>query len=273
MKIIDIDALFDEYISDYVYKNIGKIKPEEIENQMPILYTEFGDAPLKKLDGKTPNTYYDDYSVKELLDCLKTHIEKGVSVSDFLIEGITKKDGADKEIANELLVDSNEEYTVYLMNMLSDMNSSLGVKRYLEFIISDYPEGIKELATELLVNNADEVKEAIISYFADADSITKARFSEILSNAGRDDRIFEILVNQFVMNPKDIPIYAGYLAKYGDERALAFLETAIESDKINYMDFEELRFAIESLGGEVKNQRDFTADKVYKKIKEASKKN
>ena len=34
MKLIDIDKLFDEYISEYVYSNIGKIKPEEIENKM-----------------------------------------------------------------------------------------------------------------------------------------------------------------------------------------------------------------------------------------------
>ena len=40
-----------------------------------------------------------------------------------------------------------------------------------------------------------------------------------------------------------------------------------EIEKINYFDFEELRFAIESLGGQYDKTRDFTADKVYKKIK------
>ena len=37
IKVIDVDKLFDEYISDYVYKNIGKVKPEEIENKIPML--------------------------------------------------------------------------------------------------------------------------------------------------------------------------------------------------------------------------------------------
>ena len=39
MKIIDIDKLFDDYISQYVYENIGKVKPEEIEDKMPVLYS------------------------------------------------------------------------------------------------------------------------------------------------------------------------------------------------------------------------------------------
>lgn len=273
IKIIDIDSLFDEYISDYVYKNIGKVKPEEIENQMPVLYAEFGDAPQKALDGKTPNEYYKNYTAKELLSALKEHLEKGVPVSDFLIETLTSIDGAEKAVYDELLVDSAEEYTLYLMNALSDMGSNIAGKRYLEFIISDYPESIKELATELLCNDPDAHKESIIECFKDADSITKARFTEILSHASKDDKVFEILINEFIMNPKEIPVYAGYLAKYGDERALPFLMTAIENDKINYADFEELRFAIESLGGEVSKERDFTFDKAYKKIKQAQNKN
>ena len=60
IKTIDLDKLFDEYISDYVYKNVGKIKAEEIENNIPVLYGKFGDEKLAALGGKTPNTFYRD---------------------------------------------------------------------------------------------------------------------------------------------------------------------------------------------------------------------
>ena len=83
VKIIDVDELFDKYISNYVYKNIGKVKPEEIEDNIPKLYEKFGKEKLDELDGLTPETYYKKYSAKELLECLKSHIEKGVSCSYF----------------------------------------------------------------------------------------------------------------------------------------------------------------------------------------------
>ncbi|MBQ9514387.1 MAG: hypothetical protein IJR66_05395 [Clostridia bacterium] len=266
IKILDVDKLFDEYISGYVYANIGKIKPEEIEDKMPILYNEFGDKPQKELDGLTPNTYYRSFSAKELLSCLKTHIEKNVPVSDFLCEALSDGD-SEKEILNELNGENDEQYTLYLMNILNDKNSSIAIKRYLEFILWDYPESIRELATELLYNYADLIKEDILSNFNDTDKEKKDCLIDILSHCSDDDRVFEILLNAFIENQDNIPLYAGYLGKYGDGRALPFLKTAIENEKINYAEFTELRFAIEALGGECDVKRDFSQDKIYKKIK------
>lgn len=267
IKILDIDKLFDNYISNYVYANIGKVKPEEIENMIPKLYVEFGDKSIQELDNKTPNSYYRQFSAKELLACLKTHLEKGVAVSDFLCEALTDKNDVEKEISNELSSDLEEEYTLYLMNILDSKNSSVCIKRYLEFITWDYSEGIRELATESLCKFADLIKEDVLAVFSETTESKKENLTEILSNCKQDDRVYEILINEFVKHGENVPLYAGYLAKYGDEKALPFLMVAIENDKINYQDFEELRFAIEALGGEYTKTRDFTKDKIYKKIK------
>ena len=269
IKIFDMDELFDKYISDFVYKNIGKIKPEEIEDQIPVLYEKFGNEKLKELDEKTPNQYYVEYSAEELLECLKGHLEKQVPVSDFLCEAIQNNKANEDVLLKELNQDSSEELTLYLMNMLDAMGSKKGAKRYLEFVLWDYSLPIKELATELLCNFADEVKEEILFHFKDSSTEIKSYLTQILSNSSKDDRIFDLLIAEFAKNQKDIPIYAGYLARYGDERALPFLMQSIESDKINYFDFEELRFAIEALGGEYNKKRDFSSDRIYKKIQSA----
>ena len=273
IKIIDIDQLFDSYISDYVYKNIGKVKPEEIENRIPELYVEFGDKALKELNGKTPNTFYKDFSGEELLECLKGHLEKGVSVSDFLCEAITESPDNEDALCSALSTDADEEFTVYIMNMLSDMNSSKAVDRYLEFVLWDYSESIRELATELLCGFSELVKEKILAQFSEVEESKKINLTEILSNCKKDDRVFDILIAEFVKHQESVPIYAGYLSKFGDERAIPFLITAIEREKISYADFEELRFAIEALGGEYNKERDFSSDKTYKKIKNAKTEN
>lgn len=267
VKIIDIDALFDDYISDFVYKNIGKIKPEEIENKIPQLYLQFGKEKLEKLDGFSPEEFYLRYSGQELLECLKMHLEKNVAISDFLCEAISKNEQNEVDLIKALDGENDEEFTLYVMNMLVDMNSQKCINRYLEMIIWDYSSPIKELATEHLNGYAENVKEAILSQFNDCDDAVKGYLTEILSNVKNDDRVFDILINEFIKNQDNIPIYASYLAKYGDEKALPFLMTAIENEKINYADFEELRFAIETLGGEYNKERDFKNDKTFKRIK------
>ena len=266
IKTIDVDELFDKYISDFVYQNIGKVKPEEIENQIPKLYVEFGDKKLDELDGFTPNTYYSQFEIGELLECLKSHLESGVSVSDFLCEAITKNNKNEQALVKAL--DGNdEEFTLYVMNMLVDMESKICADKFLEFILWDYSSPIKELATEHLKGIANSVKDKILSQFNDSDESVKEYLSEILSMCEKEDKVFDILINQFVKNPSKIPIYSGYLSKYGDQRALPFLMTQIEREDISYADFEELRFAIEALGGEYNKIRDFKKDSTYKKIK------
>lgn len=271
VKVIDIDTLFDNYISDYVYKNIGKIKPEEIEDNIPKLYEEFGKKELKELDGFSPEKYYENYKTAELLECLKTHIEKGVSVPDFLCETLNKRKADEKEFIKLLEQTKNDEFLVYLMNILFDMDI-VPVNRYVEFIVLNYPEAISELATEFLCKRADDAKDLILSQFDQVDEIKKEMFCEVLSYCKKDDKVFNLLIVQFAKNKKRTQLYSSYLARFGDERALPFLLKATEEQNISYADYVELVYAIEALGGECDKIRDFSNDKSFKKIKSADKK-
>lgn len=267
IKIIDVDELFDKYISDYVYSNIGKVKPEEIENKIPVLYTEFGDKPVKELDGKTPNTYYKGFTQKERLTALKKHLESGVAVSDFLCEAI---EGGDVEtVIEELRGENGEEYTNYLLNFIDASNTASAADRLLDFVLFDYPESERELATEILQKFPDKVKERIIASFDDAKPVVKECLAEILSKCSRDDKVFNLLINAFNENKKSVALYAGFLGKYGDDRAIEYLKKAADDETTDYADFEEIRFNIELLGGEYTGNRNFSADKMRKKLQNA----
>ena len=56
------------------------------------------------------------------------------------------------------------------------------------------------------------------------------------------------------------------MAKYGDDRALPILYETISKDNVSYIDFKELKLAIEALGGEYEENRDFRKDKFFNKI-------
>ena len=265
IKILDVDELFDSYISDYVYQNIGKVKPEEIENKMPIMYAEFGDKKLKELDGKSPKEYYASFSAEELLDCLKTHLKEDVAVSDFLCDAL--RDCGEKVIAEELKNEVEEELSLYLMNILNDINSPLAVDTYMDLVLFTDSENLRELATELLYGFADKVKDRAVEHYDTASKKVKECIVDILSHASKDDKVFEVLKDAFYANPDNVSLHSAYFAKYGDDKALPILYEAIEKEDITYAEFEELRFAIESLGGEYDKKRDFSKDKTAKKIK------
>lgn len=94
---------------------------------------------------------------------------------------------------------------------------------------------------------------------------------EILSRAKkRDEGIFRILLDEFLSDVGRVPMHAGYLAAYGDERALPYLMKKIEDRSIGFVEFQELKYAIEALGGEYNEPRDFSADKDFRTIEDAS---
>ena len=56
----------------------------------------------------SPNEYYENYGIKDLLICLKNHLETRVEVSDFLCEAINSKVEDEGELVKALDSEENE---------------------------------------------------------------------------------------------------------------------------------------------------------------------
>ena len=72
-----------------------------------------------------------------------------------------------------------------------------------------------------------------------------------------------MLIKAFLADEEKLSLRAGYLAAYGDERALSYLLDKIEDRSLGFLAFQELKYAIEALGGEYNEPRDFSTDKDY----------
>ena len=122
--------------------------------------------------------------------------------------------------------------------------------------------------TDILRSSADEVAGQAKSYYFESKGVEY--MLEILSRSkARDEEIYQILLKEFLADEDKISLRAGYLAAYGDDRALPYLLNKIEDMSIGFVTFQELKYAIEALGGEYNEPRDFSADKDYIAIENA----
>lgn len=261
MILYDFEGMFEKKLSDYMAKNRDKYSGEEWEEIVPKLYERFGDTVVKQI-GKTPNQYYGEMSDGELIKTLCALLNKGIAVPEYLCRAIEGRNCAKLLLP---LLYGTEEQTLYAMKLLAADGQALG--RYMELITDEStPEEIKNACAEYLKEKADEVKEeALLNYKKGA---AKEYMTEILSRCViKDDRIFRILTDEFRSNDEHTALYAGYLAAYGDERALVYLLNRINDEDINYVEFRELKYAIECLGGEYAGERDFSSDPAYGLIK------
>lgn len=267
-KVIDIDSIFDNFITEYIQQNKGKFSEEEWENQICNLYEKFGHTKLPELNNLTPETYYNGLDGKRLCELLEQHINRGVSVSDFLCKALITSD-CEEYLVRFISNVYDEELVAYCINILNDKNSIVAFDKYFDLMFADDTcEDMKELLCESLSNNADFAKERALEEYVSAVENDKLYLLEILSNCkNHDERILNILSDELFAHKNDIPLFLSYITKYNDEQILPRLLELIEDDNVDYLAFKELKMAIESFGGEYTKERDFSRDKYYKKIK------
>ncbi len=257
MKLVDFDGMFDEKLALYMSQNKNKHTEREWENVIPKLYKKFGDTKIPKI-GCTPKEYYARMSQAELLETLKAHLKEEVPVPEFLCVEIEGRGEA--EILLPLLEEEEEQTVTYAINLIGD--NAAAFDGYFDILVKNrLTEDIRSDVTDILRTHADEVKERAIAYYQEG--VAPEYMLEILSRVKeKEEGVFEILLSAFTSG-ENLPTRAGYLAAYGEERALPHLLARIEDRSLGFVEFQELKYAIEALGGSYDEPRDFSEDKDY----------
>lgn len=264
MKLIDFDGLFDEKLAQYMEENAGKYTEKQWEKLVPKLYQKFGDTYIRSA-GNTPKGYYSAMTDGELVSALVRHTEEDVPVSDFLCRELEKRDCPDELIA--LLAQGNEQLLTFAVNLAG--GNPKAFPAYFDILTGGADAEIKDAVADQLKEGADFAKERALELYGKG--VEKELMLEILSRCKeRDERVFDVLIKEFRLTPDELPMHASYLAAYGDERALPVLLETIDRDDINYLEYQELKYAVEALGGEYTRPRDFSDDKYFREIAEQS---
>ena len=256
MRPIDFDGMFDKRLAKYMQENAGKFTEKQWEDKIPLLYQKFGDTFLKSV-GATPRGYYQTMSNKTLVEELLAHIKEDVPISDFLCREIEKRDCPEEILP---LLECDDEQLLTLAINLAGANP-VAFEKYFALLKKDIDSEIKDTVVDQLKANADAAKEYAFEFLQEG--IERELMLEVLSRVKeRDERVFEVLLSAF-REGEELSMRASYLAAYGDSRALPVLLERIEGEDINFLEFRELKYAIEALGGEYNEERDFSADPTY----------
>ena len=264
MKLIDFDGLFDEKLAQFMEENKNKYTEKQWEDLIPKLYKKFGDTYVAKVKC-TPKEYYAKMTETELVETLRAHLQNDVPVPEFLCMEIENRGEA--ETLSPMLFDENEAAVSYAINLIGD--NTKAYDKYFTILEKDLAtEEIRSDVADIFKLHADEVKARAFKNLENG--VATEYMLEILSRVKeKEDKIFDALLSAF-LSGENVPIRASYLAAYNDERALPYLMKRIESKEIGFVEFQELKYAIEALGGEYDEPRDFTGDKDYLAVEAAT---
>ena len=274
MKCINFDRAFERYMAEWMKENSEKYKDDMdvIEDMMPDVYLEFLKKPADFLDGIAPQDYFEKFDNADMLvSWLCDYIAQGVPVPDLLLERVTALgDPAEKSLLALVARDDlPEETQMTAISLLREMESKAPMQRYVDYIASLEETSDKgDLCAEALMSMGESVVEPILAALSGAGQTGRDIFADVLSNYPGDERIYELMIERFVTRDERRALFASYLAKLGDERAIPMLKEAAQSPDINYLDYVEVVNAIEALGGERPPEREFSGDPYYESLRQ-----
>ena len=274
MKCINFDRAFERYMAEWIKENSEKYKDDMdvIEDMMPDVYLEFLKKPADFLDGVTPQDYFEQFDNADMLvNWLCDYIAQGVPVSDLLLERVTALGNPAEKSLLALVArdDLPEETQMTAISLLREMESKAPMQRYIDYIASlEEPSDKGDLCAEALMSMGESVVEPILATLSGAGQTGRDIFADVLSNYPGDERIYELMIERFVTRDERRALFASYLAKLGDERAIPMLKEAAQSPDINYLDYVEVVNAIEALGGERPPEREFSGDPYYESLRQ-----
>ncbi len=271
MPIINFDGHFADYMSEWTAAHKDRYANfDEMEDDMPRIYLSFLNTRAKWLGNVTPGSYFTQFEdPKVLVDWMREYCEDGTPVPDLLMEQITTvgKPCEKRLVALLKEEDAPEEARMIAVELLREMESDQPKMLYIRWQLDrEAKDDLKDNALESLVLMGEEVVQPILQELPKAGEAGEEALLEVLSHFPGNEQIFKLALRLFEERKDKQALFAGYLAKLGDDRALPALIKAAEAPELPYLTFIEIRNAIDELGG-VCPEREYDDDPEYEALR------
>lgn len=271
MELIDFDGRFAGFLRAWLEEHQDEAHDlAEVEDMMPALYEDFLDTPAPWLSGEAPRGYFEGESsparlIRQMLDYLR----HGVTVPELLLARLHALGAAAEAPLVDLLRegDAPEEARMLAVRLLLELGSLLPLPLYVSWQVDRAErDALADFALESLEEMGEEAVPAMLEALEAANEPGREALLGILSHYPRYPQVYSALVRLFDACPGRQAVLAAYLGRLGDERALPLLLERAREEGLRYLDYIELRSAIEALGGDAP-ERDFGEDPEYEALR------
>lgn len=267
LKTINFDEHFADYTSEWMQAHRKEYRSmDAMEADLPRVYLRFLNTPAPWLDGITPGSYFTQFEdPKDLVDWLCAYCENGVPVPDLLLEQIERVGKPCEKRLVALLKDerAGNEARMTAIGLLRSMESTQPKMLYISWQLNrEKDDELADNAIDSLAEMGPSVIQPMVEALGKANRAGQAALLDVLVRHPGNERVYQAAMKLFREDREGRALYAGYLGKLGDERAIPELIRAAEDPETGYVSWIEIRAAIERLGGECR-ERDFSDDPDY----------
>lgn len=267
MRCIDFDKEFQRYVTAWMKEHAREYRNyDEMEAAIPDVYEQFLDTPVNWLSGAKPGEYFSQFdSPRQLVNWMEDYFRQRIPVPDMLMNRISELGLQSEEALMHLLGKerSSLEARMAAVTLLREIDSAAPIGLYVAWQAARQDErGENELADnalESLSSLGERAVEAMRAALPGATPDGQEAMLTLLSDYPGDENVFQTALSLLRARRDRAAVLADCLGRLGDERALPVLKALAASEETPYLDYIELRSAIERLGGDAP-ERNFDAE-------------
>lgn len=273
MECVNFDERFERYATEWMRDNAAKFKNnlDRMEAKMPEVYLQWLNTPAGWLGDVAPGAYFTQFhDAAELGEWMLAYFRRGVPVPDQLLERLTALGpDAERVLLGFLEVDQTpEEARLTVISMLSEMESRAPLALYIDWIAARAERDERaDLAAEALTAMGRIVVTPVLKAVQRATEFGRETFLDVLCNFPGEPAIFDLALSVFQGATDRRALSASLLGKLGDARAIPALLDALADPSLSYLDYIELRNAVEALGGDAPTEREFEGDPFFESLR------
>lgn len=270
MKIIDFDRRFFEYARGWIARH-PELTEQQVEDSYNQIMQEWVSQPADWLEGDAPATYFERYSdPEELTALMEEYARQEVNLPEPLYSRIVALGGACAPFLRAMVEDESrkESLRAEAMGMLRDMGDE-GLSDCLVRLVcaSEQQSELSDLAADILAQGDGRESARLLENYPQAPEYAQDLILDILCNFPGDGRIYDSLIERLRNRPEERALWASRLNKLGDARAIDALMEMLRLSDLKYLDYLELRDAVEALGGDAGEERSFYGDPDFEALR------
>lgn len=268
--MIDFEKKFSAYLHEYMHT--CKAGEAELEERLPGLYLEWLDTPMDWLAGRSPNAYFASMEAGKLTETFGRYLLAGMALPAPLLSSIADRSGETYPLLVSLMKNYEGEAADALktavVRLIDEMELAHPYPYYIGVIAAAGEAGdFSEACAAALCGACAAHLDSVLAAYESAQSRYAADcFLDILAGLPFDERIYEHVLERFLLAETGRAFYASLLGRLGSEKALPYLKEALRQDGMGYYDYCAVKNALEALGGEIDIERDFSGDKDYETL-------
>lgn len=267
MRCIDFDKEFQRYVSAWMKEHAKEYRNyDEMEAAMPEVYDQFLDTPVNWLSGAKPGEYFTQFdNPKQLVNWMEDYFKQRIPVPDMLMNRISDLGSAAEGALMDLLQKERLPLDARMaaVTLLREIDSAAPLDLYVAWQAQRRDEdGENDLADNALDSLSSLGERAVSAMRAALPGATpdgQEAMLTLLSDYPGDEQVFQTALSLLRQRRDRAAVLADCLGRLGDERALPVLQALAGSEETPYLDYIELRNAIERLGGDAP-ERNFDAE-------------